>query len=118
MLGQKTCEMSKFAKSPAPWITDLSRGGLVVPSDFFMQKVYSMEKIFSSFHGDSISFKENIIGQLFQVFEANLPELSSEILRKYARTRTFIRLRFLNLKLRTFEVKLNFFDPVKVVFGI
>jgi hypothetical protein len=68
VLGQKTCEFSKFMKSPAPWITDLSRGGLVVPSEYFLQKVYCMEKLFSSFHGDSISFKEKIIFQLFQMF--------------------------------------------------
>ena len=107
-LGQKTAENSVFAKSFAPWIAALSRGSLVVPSENFMSQIYEMEKIFQKIHRDSISNETGIIKKFHQILVSTFPSLPSEVLKKFARTRTFIRIRFLNCQMRTFQVLIFF----------
>ena len=104
-LGQKTCDIFIWSKTPAPWITALSRGGLVVPSERFMSQVYDMEKIFTSIHGASISSEAKVILKFHSLLIKNFPNLSADVLGKYARTRTFIRIRFLNYQLKVDQVK-------------
>ena len=105
-LGQKSCEIPAF-KSTAPWITALSRGGLVVPSEQFMKQIYEMEKVFVSIHKDSISYEKNIIKKFHKILVSRFPTLPSPVLKKYARTRTFIRIRFLNCQRKVFEEERN-----------
>lgn len=98
-LGQKTCDMPIFPKSSAPWITALSRGGLVVPSDDFLAKIYAMEKVFHGMHGSEISPEKFIIKKLSARLADKFPSVPEVVVKKYAKTRTFIRLKFLNCKL-------------------
>ena len=106
-LGEKSSEVPFFPKSSAPWITSLSRGGLVVPSESFVAQIYQMEKIFRAIHSDTISLEKEIIGQLHKVLLSKFPDLPSKILKKFSRTRTFIRIRFLNTRLKMIEEEKN-----------
>ena len=103
-LGQKTSNSTTSLKNSSPWITALSRGGLIIPSEQFMAQVYRMESIFKSIHANSISFEPKIIQKLHQVFLLEFPNLSSDVLKKYARTRTFIRIKFLNWQNKLIQV--------------
>jgi len=102
-LGQKSSELASPA-STAPWIAALSRGSLVVPSSQFLAQVYEMETLFCSVHGNSISSSTNVIESLYQLCSTRFPELPPEVLKKFCRTRTFVRIRFLNSQLKLAEV--------------
>jgi len=99
-LGQKTSDSSVFEKTLSPWIDALSKGGLVVPSEDFLCKVYQMEQIFRAVHGTNILGECNIIKKLSNLYIRELPSLPEEVLKKFAKTRTFIRLKYLNCKLK------------------
>lgn len=98
-LGQKTSDYSVFEETTAPWITALSKGGLVVPSEEFLSKVYQMEQIFLSVHGSEISKEHRAIEKLSSLYIKKVPSVPKEVAKKFAKTRTFIRLKYLNCKL-------------------
>jgi hypothetical protein len=99
-LGEKTTDISAFTKYTSPWISALSRGGLVVPSEEFVAKVYEMEKIFICLHKDNVSLQRNVVKNFHALLLSKFPDLPSALLKKYARTRTFIRIRNLNNRLK------------------
>lgn len=89
--------------STAPWISAISRGSLVIPSQQFLSKFYKMEKMFTSFHKDTVSHNMNVITTFHEKLLSTFPELPGPLLKKYARTRTFLRIRFLNNNLKAIE---------------
>jgi hypothetical protein len=115
-LGQKTAEIPILTKNTAPWISVLSRGGLVVPSEPFLEQIYEMEKLFRSIHNDSISLQPKVITNFHKILINKFPSLSRELLKKYARTRTFIRIRFLNSQLKSIEDDKNAARKRKQIF--
>lgn len=88
----------------APWIVALSKGGLVIPSQQFLCQIYEMETIFSSLHGNSISSAKNITKAFFKLCATRFPDVSPDVLKKFVRTRTFVRIRFLNSQLKLGQV--------------
>jgi len=102
-LGQRSAEIPVLKKNTAPWISVLSRGGLVVPSENFMSQIYEMEKVFRLIHKDSISLQPKVISNFHKILVKKFPSLPRNLLKKYARTRTFIRIRFLNSQLKSIE---------------
>ena len=69
-----------------------------------MSQIYDMEQIFNSQHSDSISSQQKIIKTFYLKCQSLLPKLPPPVIMKYARTRTFIRIRFLNSKLKATQV--------------
>lgn len=80
------------------WIESLSRGGLTVPSQSLIVMVNSAEKIFNSYHGSGLNKEPGVIQAFFTQLTTKFPNISKKVLKKLARTRTFIRLRYLNRK--------------------
>lgn len=99
-LGQKTSDFSVFEETTSPWISALSKGGLVIPSQKFLSEVYQLERIFQSVHGNEISKDFGIIKKLTNLYKQEMGSIPDEVLLKFARTRTFIRVKFLNCKLK------------------
>jgi hypothetical protein len=98
--GTKTNENSVFEKVEAPWISALSRGGLTIPSTEFAQTIYAFEDIFKTIHGSDICTKEKVIASTIKIIEEKFPLFPKEVIKKYVRTRTFIRLKFMNQQLK------------------
>ena len=67
-LGQKTSDFCIFERTTSPWINALSKGGLVVPSEDFLSKVYQLEKIFQSVHGSEVLSECNVIKKLANLY--------------------------------------------------
>ena len=99
-LGQKTSEFLLFERTTSPWISSLSKGGLVLPSEEFLSKIYQMERIFQAVHSDTISGECNVIKKLSKLLKRDIPSVPEEVLNKFAKTWTFIRLKFLNCNLK------------------
>jgi hypothetical protein len=79
----------------------LSKGGLTQPSSEFFKQVQDFEKLFQVFHGVGISSTDNLIRDFSSFILRVYPNVHQKIAWKYARTRTFIRIKFLNQQLRT-----------------
>ena len=99
-LGQKTSEANPFLPTNYPWLSALSRGGLTQPSPEFFDQVKQFENVFLSFHGSNISKEINVIKNFQSLFMQRFPNLNPKVALKYSRTRTFIRMKFLNHQLR------------------
>jgi hypothetical protein len=100
-LGQKTSDSCPFQPTNYPWLSALSRGGLIQPSADFFEQVQQFEKVFCSFHGSKISKERNVIKKFQNLLMEKYPNLNPKVALKYSRTRTFIRMKFLNHELRT-----------------
>ena len=98
--GVKSKDFSKFADvDNSPWISLLSRGGLMKPKEDFLKEVVKMENEFRKFHDSEPGgmYKgDNVIKSLHVVLDQILPELPSEVLFKFSKTRTHIRIKYLN----------------------
>ena len=64
----KTSDFCIFERTTSPWINALSKGGLVVPSEDFVSKVYHLEKIFQSVHGSEVLSECNVIKKLANLY--------------------------------------------------
>jgi hypothetical protein len=100
-LGNKTCEVNPFQRTNYPWLAALSRGGLTLPSVDFFNQVKQFEKVFQLYHGSNISKESNVIKNFQKLLLQKFPALNPKIAIKYTRTRTFIRMKYLNHKLRS-----------------
>ena len=94
--GEKTCETPIFEEVDSPWIYALSRGGLTAPSREFIQTIQNFEEIFKSTHGETLCKKGKLIGSMVEKITKAFPDFPPEVIKKYVRTRTFIRIRDLN----------------------
>ena len=83
----------------------VSRGGLVVPSGHFMNEVYKMEVLFESIHQKSVLLELNVIRKFQTILIGKFPDLPEALLKKFARTRTFLRIRALNAKLKDIDIE-------------
>ena len=72
----------------------------MLPSEEFLSKIYQMEIIFQAVHSDTISGECNVIKKLSKLLKRDIPSVPEEVLNKFAKTRTFIRLKFLNCNLK------------------
>ena len=101
-LGLKTSDDAwnwERTESLAPWIFQLSRGGLKVPENQFMLDMEKFEKCFIDFHGPhDLRREKNIIRDfeaiLVHKFGPSTPyEYETKMLAKFAKARTYFRLR-------------------------
>ncbi|XP_035204443.1 uncharacterized protein LOC118179377 [Stegodyphus dumicola] len=83
------------------WIETLSRGGLLVPSEEWLKKISQFEVVFVSEHGkDGLSRNNNIMQTMCKKIAQKFPDVHNEIIKIYVKTRTFIRLRYLNTEMK------------------
>jgi hypothetical protein len=100
-LGTKTRDKTDFEQSDSPWITALSRGGLTLPSNDFLKQIFLFEKIFKEIHGtNGLNTQYKVMGTTISHISAKFPDFPFEIIKTYVRTRTFIRIKYLNQRLK------------------
>lgn len=85
------------AFSPS-WIDSISYGGLTKPTEEVMQWVRNMETVFVRIHGDEFTNRNNIKKQLIEEMEAQCRSVPKEVIALYARSRIFMRCKYLNKK--------------------
>ncbi|KAJ6642723.1 Transposable element P transposase [Pseudolycoriella hygida] len=78
------------------WIDRVSYGGLTKPSNEVMQWVRRMENVFIEIHGDEFNNRMNIRKLLISELEAECKEVPSLVINLYARSRIYMRCKFLN----------------------
>ena len=100
-LGTRTDDSSSFQNhSESKWITALSRGGLMLPSSKFLSKMIQFEKVFKEVHGNGLNTQYKVMQTTIDHIMQSFPDFPIEIVKKYVRTRTFIRIKELNNKIR------------------
>jgi THAP domain len=105
-LGVRTCWISE--NDLPDWIRAVSRGGLVVPSDNFVQLVQQFDQRFLQFSGKSgLHTCTDSISQLAAkiVRECDCSTIDGSLVLLFARTRSFIRLRFMNAQYESVRLR-------------
>ena len=72
------------------------RGGLTLATEEFQENVQQMEQEFLRFHGNSLSTVRNPIEKLTKIIMEKNICVPRDIAFLYAKTRLFIRMKFLN----------------------
>jgi hypothetical protein len=98
--GEKTDNLNVFDQNDCPWIFALSRGGLTAPSQNFVSTIKKFEKTFQEIHGSSISKRKCIIADAARKICEENQSFPSEVIKTFVKTRTFIRIKFLNHQLK------------------
>lgn len=98
-LGYKTCEASIFQKDSSPWITAISKGGLTKPSQNFLSQAKELEILFKQYQGKTIRKTSRLVENFIDLAVQKFPNLPQEVIAKFARTRTYIRIKYLNSQL-------------------
>lgn len=80
------------------WIQNLSFGGLIQPSDEWLDHVTKMDKYFQKFHKDTFYFKKNIIKKTAEYILSKVKDVPKELVKSFCRQRVFVRIKFLNVK--------------------
>lgn len=87
------------SRVPDRWLRLLSRGGLLVPSQAWMEVVERFELTFCQTMGPEADHHPGIVARLLAALLQKEPTLDPRVARKLAVTRLHIRLRWLNLRL-------------------
>jgi hypothetical protein len=87
------------------WISKLSQGGLMKPSQDFLSLIRSFEEEFERFHSGKLAKRKKVISSFIQLLHQKYPETPLPIIKKFARTRSFIRMKELNKKLTEFSFR-------------
>ena len=99
--GNKTNTPSGFQQLSFPWIAALTRGGLTFPTLEFVSKVQQLEETFISIHGDSLKKGPGLIKNASELMlRKHQSLLPDEVIKAFVKTRTFIRIKELNHRLR------------------
>lgn len=67
-----------------------------MPSEKMMSIAKTAESMFNSYHGQTLKTEKGVVKTFYEMLVAKFPSIEFKVLRKFARTRTFIRLRHLN----------------------
>lgn len=96
-LGSKTGNVPLKDKS-SNWTTFISNGHLMLPTEDLLETVKIVDYHFNQMHGDSLSKEKLIFKKLVGRVEENEKNIKvpKEVLCCIVRTRTYVRLRFLN----------------------
>lgn len=113
-LGQKTSEFDFIAHNEtSPWISQLSRGGLIKPSEDFLKNVFKFEEIFKEFHEEGISDTKGVTASLIKIMQLKFPDISPPIIQKFVRTRMFIRIKHLNREIKALSAEKRHLRKIK-----
>lgn len=80
------------------WLSVLSRGKLMRPSEEWREQIRKLETDFQLFHGTTLNRSKNVIKNFCDLIIKKYPHFEEFALRCYARTRSFIRMKALNKK--------------------
>src|SRR6218665_1585877 len=95
-LGQVSSQISSAPVTCRMWLPCLSRGGLRIPSDDWFRAVEQLENDFRAYHGSGLRKEKNVIASLVRELTTKFPTVPEAAMRCFIRTRTFIRMRYLN----------------------
>uniref|UniRef100_A0A0K2T465 Putative LOC100569726 [Acyrthosiphon pisum] n=1 Tax=Lepeophtheirus salmonis TaxID=72036 RepID=A0A0K2T465_LEPSM len=99
-LVKKTSDIYLNDHGLTPWIYHLSRGGLMVPSNYFLKDWEVFDQKFKEFHLPLLDRHPKVIERFCQVLEDSFGDkYDKAILNLFAKTRTMIRIRYLNAQL-------------------
>ena len=98
-LGQRTLE-----REGRSWTDYISCGKLFHPSEKFQKILVQSEKEFLQFHGNTLNLENKPIKKFTQRLKNIFPNIPSDILNVFSRTRFYIRLKYLNRCLRVQEI--------------
>jgi hypothetical protein len=98
--GNKTSSLNDLQKLESPWIVALSRGGLCMPSAEFIRQTFELEKLFNKIHGCTFRKSGSVIRSTSDEAVRAVKSLPEEVVRAFIKTRTFIRIKYLNCQLR------------------
>ena len=108
-LGSRTCDLdTSSGDSSSPWIESLSMGGLTVPNDSFLIACHAFEKEFNLFHNPHVNHVDegvSVIKRMSSLLKSKFPLWPEDILHLFVKSRTFIRLKYLNNMLKAIEAK-------------
>ncbi|TRY80768.1 hypothetical protein TCAL_15460, partial [Tigriopus californicus] len=103
-LGDHTHNISEKWSTSTPWIFHLSRGGSIAPSASFVKACGAFEPVFLNLHKKR---NQSRSGRFKTINGAPHSEKwPHDVLKLYTKTRTFIRIKALNTRLKT-DVKLR-----------
>ena len=72
----------------------------MLPSHEFLSKMIQFEKIFKEVHGNGLNTQYKVMQTTIEHIVQSFSDFPLEIIKKYVRTRTFIRMKELNNKIR------------------
>jgi len=70
------------------------------PSDNFLHAVQQFEEHFKAFHGAKVNRTSNVVKRFTKFLEDKYPDVPPEVVKKFSRLRTFVRLKELNKEVR------------------
>ena len=86
------------------------------PSEDFLATIKKFEVHFNVLHKEKLDASKGVISRLVQTLQLHHPDVPLPIIKKYCRTRTFIRLKHLNRELKSLahlkrnQRQLNYFQ--------
>ena len=99
-------EVSSKVQKHSFWLSKMTSGGLLFPKENFLADIFQMEETFQKIHQTSKDgllrekgIVKKVVNQLHQLF----PSYSLKLLKKFAMSRTAIRIRTLKNALKTFK---------------
>lgn len=101
-LGVPTRQLDTL-HNPPNWITFFSERNLMYPSDVVIYATNKMNKIFQEFHGSFLSKEKWIFRSVTKLVQEKIKkfDVPKEVIECLVRTRTYIRLREINKKLKS-----------------
>jgi len=78
------------------WVRFVSKGGLVKPSNVWLQTFKKFNEYFQAFHHAKVNKFPRVVKDLTECIKGEFPEIPEKIIKFYAKTRTSIRIRHLN----------------------
>lgn len=102
-LGKYTYKIDKgisqhsYSHFPS-WIQNLSFGGLIEPSDKWLDYVNKMDTYFQKLHKNNFHFTKNIVKRTTQYILSKVTDVPKELVTSFCRQRVFVRIKFLNIK--------------------
>ncbi|TGZ42226.1 Uncharacterized protein DBV15_12163, partial [Temnothorax longispinosus] len=107
-LGLPTAKLQSLDKHH--WLSCLSRGNCIYPSDAFQVVAKIMEEEFFKFHGNSFNKESGIFDKVTDRVICRIQNkelLPRPVINCLTRTRTYIRLRNINLKIKEQNILKN-----------
>ena len=95
-LGNHTKDLViKNNRTQPSWVQMLSYGGLIEPAEFFVKMVKLLECEFNKYHGEKDIKRGRNVTANFELY-VKKQNIYPEIVKSFAKVRTFIRIKFLN----------------------
>lgn len=92
---------TKLLPSSDTWLGCISRGNCIHPEESFLTATVLMDAEFEKFHSSGLSKELKIFDKLTEIICNKISgDFSREVIACFVRTRTYIRLRNINIKIK------------------